>query len=32
MSFSEIRKNFKLLEYKRIIHHFEARDVEIPNI
>ena len=25
-------KNFKLLEYKHIIHHFEARDLEIPNI
>ena len=30
--FSEVRKNFKLLEHKHIIHHFEARDLEIPNI
>ena len=30
--FSEVRKNFKLLEYEHIIYHFEARDLEIPNI
>ena len=28
----EVRKNFKLLEYEHIIHHFEAGDLEIPNI
>ena len=32
MPFSEVRKNFKLLEYEHIIYHFEARDLEIPNI
>ena len=26
------RKNIKLLEYEQIIHHFKARDLEIPNI
>ena len=31
-SFLEVRKNFKLLEYKHIIYHFEVRDLEIPNI
>ena len=30
--FLEVRKNFKLLEYEHTIHHFEARDLEIPNI
>ena len=25
-------KNFKLLEHKYIIYHFEASDLEIPNI
>ena len=30
--FSEVRKNFRLLEYEHIIYHFEARDLEIPNI
>ena len=30
--FLEVRKNFKLLEYQHIIYHFEARDLEIPNI
>ena len=30
--FWKFRKNFKLLEYEHIIHHFEARDLEIPNI
>ena len=30
--FSEVRKNFKLSEYEHIIYHFEARDLEIPNI
>ena len=25
-------KNFKLLEHKHIIYHFESRDLEIPNI
>ena len=32
MPFSEVRKNFKLLEYKHIIHPFEAGGLEIPNI
>ena len=27
-----VRKNFKLLEHKHIIYHFEAGDLEIPNI
>ena len=31
-AFSEVRKNFKLLEHKHIIHHFEAGDLEISNI
>ena len=31
-NFREIRKNFELLEYEHIIYHFEARDLEIPNI
>ena len=36
--FSRNRRNlghfwkFKLLEYEHIIYHFEARDLEIPNI
>ena len=30
--FSEVRKNFRLLEYEHIIYYFEARDLEIPNI
>ena len=30
--FLEVRKNFKLLEHEHIIHHFEAGDLEIPNI
>ena len=30
--FWEFRKNFKLLEHKHIIYHFEAGDLEIPNI
>ena len=30
--FSEVRKNFKFLEHKHIIYHFEAGDLEIPNI
>ena len=30
--FSEVRKNFRLLEHKHIIHYFEAGDLEIPNI
>ena len=30
--FQKFEKNFKLLEYKHIMHHFEARDLEIPNI
>ena len=25
-------KKFKLLEHKHTIYHFEARDLEIPNI
>ena len=28
----EVRKNFKLLEHKLIKYHFEADDLEIPNI
>ena len=28
----KVRKNFKLLEHKHIIYHFEAGDLEIPNI
>ena len=28
----EVRKNFKLLEHKHIIYHFEAGDLEMPNI
>ena len=28
----EVRKNFKLLEHKHIIYHFEAGDLAIPNI
>ena len=30
--FLEVRKNFEFLEYKHIIYHFEASDLEIPNI
>ena len=30
--FSEVQKNFKLLEHKHIIYHFEAGDLEIPTI
>ena len=30
--FWKLEKNFKLLEYEHIIHHFKARDLEIPNI
>ena len=30
--FLEVRKNLKLSEYKHIIYHFEACDLEIPNI
>ena len=30
--FSEVQKNFKLLERKHITYHFEAGDLEIPNI
>ena len=30
--FLEVRKNFKLLEHKYIIYHFEAGDLEIPNM
>ena len=30
--FWKFEKNFKLLEYKHIIYHFEAGDVAIPNI
>ena len=29
MPFLEVRKNFKLLEHKHIIYHFEAGDLEI---
>ena len=28
----EVRKNFELLEHQHIIYHFEAGDLEIPNI
>ena len=28
----EVLKNFKLLEHEHIIYHFEAGDLEIPNI
>ena len=28
----EVRENFKLLEHKHIKYHFEAGDLEIPNI
>ena len=28
----EVRKNVRLLEHKHIIYHFEAGDLEIPNI
>ena len=28
----EIRKNFRFLEYRRVIRHFEARSVQILNI
>ena len=31
-SFLEVRKNFRLLEHKHIIYHFEAGDLEMPNI
>ena len=30
--FLEVLKNCKLLEHKHIIYHFEAGDLEIPNI
>ena len=30
--FWKFEKNLKLLEHKHIIHHFEAGDLEIPNI
>ena len=30
--FLEVRKNFKLLEHEHITYHFEAGDLEIPNI
>ena len=30
--FLEVRKNFKLLEHEHIIYHFEAGDLQIPNI
>ena len=30
--FRKFEKNFKLSEYEHIIYHFEARDLEIPNI
>ena len=30
--FLEVRKNFKLSEHKHIIYHFEAGDLEMPNI
>ena len=28
--FLEVRKNFKLLEHKHTIYHFEAGDLEVP--
>ena len=28
--FWKFEKNFKLLEHKHVIHHFESRDLEIP--
>ena len=28
----EVLKNFKLLEHEHIKYHFEAGDLEIPNI
>ena len=28
----QIQKNFKLLEHKHIIYHYEAGDQEIPNL
>ena len=28
----EVQKNFRLLEHKHIMYHFEAGDLEIPNI
>ena len=28
----EVGKNFRLLEHKHIKYHFEAGDLEIPNI
>ena len=30
--FRKFEKILKLLEYEHIIYHFEARDLEIPNI
>ena len=30
--FWKFEKNFKLLEHEHIIYHFEAGDLEIPNI
>ena len=30
--FLEVRKNFKRLEHKHIIYHFEADDLEMPKI
>ena len=32
MPFKEVRKNFKVVEHKHIIFHFQAGDLEIPNI
>ena len=28
----EVRKHFKLLQHKHIVHHFEACDLETPNL
>ena len=30
--FWKFKKNFKVLEHKHIIYHFEAGDLEIPNM
>ena len=30
--FLEVRKNFKLLEHKHIIYHFEAGDLEMESV
>ena len=30
--FFEVRKNFRLLELRHVVYHFEARDLENQNI